>query len=174
MFTDPLTTVLQLGLKEGMTVADFGTGSGHYAICAAHIVGNTGRVYAVDVQQDVLSRLEKEAKERNLPIETMWADVEHASATMLRDASMDAVVLSNVLFQVRHHAHVLQEAKRVLKKGGKILVVDWSGGFGGIGPHQDHVLSKERAEELLAAAGFTKVKDAQAGPHHYAFVGAAS
>ncbi len=172
-FTDPLTTVLQLGLKEGMTVADFGAGSGHYAICAANIVGTTGRVYAVDVQQDVLTRLQAEAKQRSLPIETLWADIEHAG-TPLADASMDAVLLSNVLFQVRDQARVLQEARRVLKPGGKILVVDWSGGFGGIGPHKDHVLSKEKAESLLAGAGFVKQKDVQAGAHHYAFVGVVS
>lgn len=174
MVTDPLSTVLQLGLAEGMKVADFGAGSGHYAICAAHIVGATGGVYAIDVQQDLLTRLRKEAQERALPIETLWADIEHDEATPLADASLDVVVLSNVLFQVRHQEKVLKEARRVLKSTGKLLIVDWSGGFGGIGPHEDHVLSREKAEELVARAGFTKLKDVQAGVHHYALVAAAA
>ena len=67
-FSDPNANVLQLGLREGMKVADLGAGVGHHAIAAAHIVGETGRVYAVDVQEELLRHLESSAAARGLKI----------------------------------------------------------------------------------------------------------
>ena len=73
-FCDPKQTVLQLGLREGMKVGDFGAGSGHYALMAAKIVGDKGRVYAVDVQEDVLRALKSEASAKGLHnVEIVWA-----------------------------------------------------------------------------------------------------
>lgn len=170
-FADPKTNVLQMGLKEGMKVGDFGAGSGHYAVAASRIVGETGRVYALDVQEDVLTRLKDEAKRlgiRNL--ETIWADLEKPGGSLLKDDSLDAVLLSNVLFQLSKKEAALQEAKRVLKSGGKLLVIDWAGAYGGLGPHEAQVIPERDAEELVIGAGFHKVKSFRGGPHHYSIV----
>ncbi len=57
MFSDPKNNIMRLGLTDGMLVADFGTGSGHYAIEASRIVGNSGRVYAIDIQQALVKKV---------------------------------------------------------------------------------------------------------------------
>ena len=54
-FIKPQNIVAQMGLKTGQTVADFGSGSGFYTLSAAQMVGNTGRVLAVDVQKSKLT-----------------------------------------------------------------------------------------------------------------------
>ena len=170
-FADPKENILQLGLREGMRVGDFGAGSGHYTLAASGIVGGEGKVYAIDVQEDVLRRLRDAARHAGrVNIETIWGDVETKGGTKLRDGTLDAVIVSNVLFQANDRNALVLEAKRVLKGGGKLLLVDWAGPYGGLGPPAGRVVPEHAAEELLITAGFHKVKSFRAGPHHYGIV----
>ena len=170
-FSSPRENVLQLGLREGMRVADFGAGSGHYARAAAPIVGHVGRVYAIDVQEDVLKHLKLNAHEHHRSIiEAVWGDIEKPGGTHLRDASLDAVILANTLFQVENRAGLLAELKRVLKPGGKFMLIDWAGSYGGVGPAPEQVVSEHDAEAFFINGGFHKVKSFRAGPHHYGVI----
>ncbi|MGB4076433.1 MAG: methyltransferase domain-containing protein [Minisyncoccia bacterium] len=170
-FADPQTNILQMGLHEGMKVLDAGAGSGHYALAAAKIVGDSGRVYALDVQEDVLTRLAADAKTRKIRnIETIWGDMERSGGTLLKEHSVDAVILSNTLFQLEKKKEGVVELKRVLKPGGKLLLIDWAGSYSGIGPHHDHVVTERDAEELFIGGGFHKVKSFRGGPHHYSIL----
>lgn len=170
-FADPKSNVLQMGLHEGMKVADLGAGSGHYALAAAAIVGSTGRVYAVDVQEDLLSPLRDEAGKRGLRnIETVWGNFEKPGGTLLKDGALDAVILSNTLFQLERPGDAIAEIKRVLKPGGKLLVVDWAGSYNGLGPAKEIVVPEQKAEELFITGGFHKAKSFRGGPHHYSIV----
>ena len=170
-FSDPRSCVLQLGLRDGMKVADLGAGVGHYGNAAAAMVGIDGKVYLVDIQEDVLKHAVANAhqtKHRN--VEGVWGDIERVGGTKLKDASMDAAILANVLFQVEHKDVLVKEVMRVVKPQGKLLVVDWAGAYGGIGPLPEHVVTEHAAEELFIAAGFHKQKDFRAGAYHYAIV----
>jgi ubiquinone/menaquinone biosynthesis C-methylase UbiE len=170
-FADPRANVLQLGIHDGMKIADLGAGSGHYAIAAAAAVGDTGRVYAVDVQEDLLTHLRDSAlRSGRANVETVWGDFEKLGGTRLKDHSMDAAILSNVLFQVADHQGALAEIRRIVAPGGKVLVIDWAGSYGHVGPHPSHVVPEGRAEELFIGAGFHKAKSLRAGPHHYGIV----
>ena len=170
-FSSPRDNVLQLGLRDGMKVGDLGAGSGHYARAAAAAVGPLGRVYAVDIQEGVL----KHAK-NNTPVqhqhvlETLWGDIEHAGGTHLKDHSLDAVILANTFFEVENRFGLLGEIKRIIKPGGKLLVVDWAGSYGGIGPVPERVVTEHTAEDFFINGGFHKMKSFRAGPHHYGIV----
>lgn len=167
-FSSPHENVLQLGLHEGMKVGDFGTGTGHYARAVASIVGQTGKVYAIDIQEDVLKHLRLNAHSHHQKIiETIWGNIEKIGGTYLRDASLDAVLLANTFFQIEHRSNLLGEIKRVLKAGGKLLLVDWAGSYGGMGPAPDQVVTEHEAEAFFINGGFHKVKSFRAGPHHY-------
>jgi len=181
-FSNPRENILQFGLREGMKVGDFGTGSGHYARAAAAIVGPSGKVYAVDIQENVLKHLtlNTHAMHRGV-IDTVWGDIEKLGGTHLRDASLDAVMLANTLFQVRNRDALLGEIRRVLKpevpprlgvsgEAGKLMVVDWAGSYGGIGPAPEQVVAEHEAEALFINGGFHKVKSFRAGPHHYGII----
>ena len=107
-FSSPRENVLQLGLREDMKVGDFGAGSGHYARAAAAVVGAGGKVYAIDVQEEVLKHLKLNIHERHHSIiETLWGDIEKLGGTHLRDASLDAVLLANTLFPIENHFRCL-------------------------------------------------------------------
>src|SRR6185437_14853226 len=103
-------------------------------------------------------------------IETIWGNFEKPGGTKLKDHILDAVILSNVLFQIEEHQGALAEIRRVLKPGGKILVIDWAGSYKGMGPAEHHVITESQAEELFITAGFHKAKGFRAGPHHYGIV----
>jgi ubiquinone/menaquinone biosynthesis C-methylase UbiE len=170
-FSTPRENVLQLGLREGMKVADFGAGSGHYARAAAAIVEPRGKVYAVDVQEDVLKHLSLNTHDRyRHHIETVWGDIEKAGGSHLRDQSIDAIILANTLFQIENRFGLLSEIQRVLKPEGLLLVIDWTGSFGGIGPLAEKVVSEHEAETFFVNAGFARVKAFRAGPHHYGLI----
>jgi ubiquinone/menaquinone biosynthesis C-methylase UbiE len=170
-FSNPQNNVLQLGLREGMKVGDLGSGSGHYAAAAAAIVGTQGKVYAVDIQEDLLKHVKDHAESKgHRNVETVWGNFEKLGGTRLRDDSLDAVILSNTLFQLEHREGAIAEIKRILKPEGKLMVIDWAGAYGGMGPLPHRVVSERDAEELFITAGFHKVKDFRAGPHHYSIV----
>lgn len=170
-FSNPQSNILQMGLREGMRVVDIGSGIGHYALAASPIVGNEGRVYAVDVQEDVLKALKREAVEHGFSnVTTVWGDVESQFGTKLKAEVADAVILGNVLFQIEDVTAAITEVRRILKPGGKVLVVDWAGSYGNIGPRQDCIVEEYKAERMFIDMGFHKEKGFRAGPHHYALV----
>lgn len=170
-FSSPHDNVLQMGLREGMKVGDFGAGSGHYSRAAAGVVGVNGRVYAVDVQEDVLKHLKLNTHEHHRgTIETVWGDIEQPGGSHLRDGSLDAIILANTFFQIENRAGLVAEMKRVLKPGAKLLVIDWTGSFGGMGPSPESVVTESQAEKVFIDAGFTKVKSFKAGAHHYGII----
>lgn len=167
-FSSPHENVLQLGLHEGMKVADFGAGTGHYARAAAAVVGHSGKVYAIDVQEDILKHLKLNTHERHQGvISGIWGDIEKAGGSHLRDQSIDAIILANTFFQIENRFGLLGEMKRVLKPGGKLLVVDWAGSYGGMGPVPEKVVSEHDTEAFFITGGFHKAKSFRAGPHHY-------
>jgi ubiquinone/menaquinone biosynthesis C-methylase UbiE len=160
-----------MGLREGMKIGDFGAGTGHFSIAAAHVVGTSGRVYAIDIQEEILTHLHDSAlRNGHKNIETIWGNIEKRGGTKLRSESLDGVIISNTVFQLEHKEEAIKEIIRVMKHGGKLLVIDWAGSYGGIGPDPDHVVSEHQAEELFITGGFYKVKDFRAGPHHYAIL----
>src|SRR3989338_5671081 len=101
-FSDPAKNIQQFGLGSHMRVADLGAGSGAYTIAAARAVPS-GAVYAVDIQQGLVSRVKQSAAERGLTnVFPVWGDLEEAGGSKLADNAADAVIVANTLFQVGH------------------------------------------------------------------------
>lgn len=171
MFTNPEQNILRLGLKEGMRVADFGAGTGFSSRAASSRVGYTGKVFAVEVQKDLVKKVENDIKSWGISnIECIWGDIERRGGTKIADKSMDAVIVSNVLFQVEDKMGLIEEAKRVLKKDGKVLLVDWSVPFGETGPKEGHIINKERAKELFEKRGFKLEEIIPTSANHYGMI----
>jgi len=170
-FSDPKKNIEQCGITSGMIIADLGSGSGFYSIEASKALHGSGRVYAVDIQKELLARLKNNAQKQGLyNIEVIWGDVEKLGGTHIKDNSIDLVMVCNVMFQMTDKKTVMAEIKRILASGGRVLLVDWTDSFGGIGPHTGHVFSKVDAESLFESQGFSKDREIQAGSHHYGFI----
>lgn len=156
---------------EGAKVADFGAGSGHYSLAAADAVGDEGFVYAIEIQKDLLSRLKRTASDRGLSnIEVLWADLEKEKGSTLKSGSIDAGIVANVLFQIKDKKVFAKEVWRVIRNGGKVLVVDWTDSFGHLGPHPKHLVKEETARSLFEEVGFKPEKNIYAGEHHFGMI----
>lgn len=170
MFSEPAANIAKLGLTEGMKVVDLGAGSGFYAIEAARKVGTIGRVYAIDIQKDLLERLRSMAFAQSIhSIEVIVGDLEKIGGTKLRESMADRVIASNILFQLDHAKldDFILEIKRILKVGGKVLVVDWDQGSA-IAPKT--AVASTETKKLFAKNGFILDQSFQAGDHHYGLI----
>lgn len=172
-FLTPEHLVKELYLRPAERVADIGCGTGVYTIALANEVGSMGQVYAVDVHREALHTLAGTLDKRGIiNVEMLWADAE--KGIPIDAFSLDAIVLSNVLFQFEKPDKVISHCAKLLKPEGQLLVVDWSASHGGIGPHKEHVVSEEKATNLVQSHGFRIVKRLPAGDYHYAFIALSS
>jgi ubiquinone/menaquinone biosynthesis C-methylase UbiE len=168
MFSDPAANISKLGLSDGMKVVDLGAGSGFYTIESAKRVGPSGRVYAIDVQKEILDRIRTIGSAQGLKnIEVLWANAEKIGGTRLREGVADRVIASNILFQIEKPEEFSLEIKRLLKPGGKVLVIDWNAGSP-LSPK--NIFSATRAQVLFEKNGFKLEQQFVAGDHHYGLI----
>jgi ubiquinone/menaquinone biosynthesis C-methylase UbiE len=171
VFSDPKKNLEQFDLAPSMKVADFGSGAGYYTFFAARTVGESGRVYALDINKDLLVTTKREAEKGHLfNVETIWVDMEKPLGSKLKTGSIERGIVANVMFQVKDRPVFVGEVGRVLRAGGKVLVVDWTDSFGGIGPASTDILPEEACKELFLQNGFELEKKISAGAHHYGFI----
>jgi ubiquinone/menaquinone biosynthesis C-methylase UbiE len=169
-FINPQTVVAQMGLKTGQIVADFGSGSGFFAIAAAKMVGNTGTVYAVDVQQAKLTATFSAASQQGFKnIKLVQADLDQPLEG-IADASCDAVIMASVLHEIKGRDMLLKNMHRVLKTGGLLLAVEWKAEHTIFGPPISQRLPEQQLDDELAKIGLHKVKSIPADMAHYAVV----
>jgi ubiquinone/menaquinone biosynthesis C-methylase UbiE len=121
----PPTEILQLlPLRAGDVVADIGAGTGYFALPLANMVGERGRVIAVDLQTAMLDLLRNKLASPGAPANISLVNGS-AAATTLADEACDLVFITNVWHEVPDHAAALREFRRILKPGGSLAIVDW-------------------------------------------------
>jgi ubiquinone/menaquinone biosynthesis C-methylase UbiE len=170
-FLNPPQALLALNLHEGQLVVDFGAGSGFFTRSAAREVGPEGEVWALDSNGDMLTRIKNLAVGEGLHnVQILRGAIDKKGGTALPAQHFDVAVAANVLFAVEDKAGLVEEIKRVLKRTGRALIIDWSGSHGGLGPHQDHIVSESSARKLFEENGFTYVEPVQAGAYHWGFI----
>lgn len=165
---EPRAVISHFHFRPGDVIADFGTGAGHYLGELSRAVGPSGRVYACEIQKSLVERITARIHEERLGnVHPIWCDLEQAEGTKLRSELLDAGILINTLFQIEDKKTALHEVARVLRKGGKLLLVDWSDSFGGLGPQPSHVITAADAKKILEEAGFVFEREFPAADHHY-------
>lgn len=167
-FLNPNQVLEHLKLKSNMIAADFGSGSGGWAIPLAKIL-ETGSVYAVDILEEPLSALRsKMALEKVGNIRPIRSNVEDKNGSTLSRTSVDLVLMTNLLFQAQKKKEIFEEAKRILKSNGKILVVDWK--EDSLQGPIDGRISEKEVKEIAENVGLEIEKEFEAGIYHYGLV----
>lgn len=167
-FIDPASVIAQVGLHSGQTVADLGAGSGFYALPTAKVVGNTGVVYAVDVQDAKLDATQSAARQSGLKnITVIKADLDKPLLD-IPEASCDCVIIASIIHEIDSQPALIKNIYRLLKTGGKVLAVEWKKELTPFGPAIERRVSLEELQKLFAVAGLRKDRDLSTDGYHYA------
>lgn len=171
-FLHPARAVKAAKIHDSMMVADFGVGGGFFTTALARAVGPRGKVYAIDINRNLLERLAPFADIEGLKnIEYVQGDLDEPHGSSLPDSTLDVVMMANILFQVEKKDMLIQEAFRVLRKGGRLVLIDWRESFSGMGPHKSAVVTREEALALSTrGGGFSHLEDLDAGTYHYGLI----
>ena len=161
-----------LKIGEGMRVGELGCGGrGHFVFPAVRLVGSKGRGYAVDILKACLTSIEHQAKEEHWPqVMTVWSNLEVVGAAKIPSGDLDRATLINILFQSQKISLILTEARRLLKPGGLLLMVDWKRESSPFGPAPNRRIAAEEAISLAEKSGFKSLEQFAAGPHHYGII----
>lgn len=166
-FINPEHILNKVEIKKGMQVADFGCGAGAWTIPTAFLVGNSGKVYALDILNYMLEVIGSKIKRYNLKnVELIRTDLELPKEIKVKKQSCDLVIICNLLFQSKAKEKIFDSAKKLLRRGGRILVIDWKPDAL-LGPEKDLRCKKENVKEIAKARSFALEKEIDAGHFHY-------
>jgi ubiquinone/menaquinone biosynthesis C-methylase UbiE len=114
------------GIKEGMEVLEIGCGSGAFTTFVARTVDKKGRVFALDIQQEMLDQLERKLKKPgNADIENIELIRASAYELPFKKYSLDLVYMIAVFQEIPDKGRTLKEIKRVLKPGGTLAISEF-------------------------------------------------
>lgn len=169
---NPFKVLERCGIQPGFHVADLGCGAlGHFVFPSAQLVGGQGKVYAVDVMKEVLRSIERiQRQEQFFNVVSVWSDVEVIGATRIPDASLDLAIIANNIFLSKKRENMVSEALRLLKSGGKLLLIEWKKEKTPIGPDLEHRLAEEDARAYVKREELGAIERFDAGEYHYALL----
>jgi precorrin-6B methylase 2 len=113
----------ELALKPGMTVADVGAGTGFYTWQIAKRVGANGRVYAVDVQPEMIALLNRQMQQRG--VSNVISLLGKERDTTLPAATIDLALMVDVYHELAYPSEVLDSIVHALKPGGRVVFVEY-------------------------------------------------
>jgi ubiquinone/menaquinone biosynthesis C-methylase UbiE len=112
----PAMVAERLKLKSGMSVIELGPGKGSYTKAIAREVLPSGKVYAIDIQESIIKRLEKRLEKEN--IYNIIPKIDNAYNLSFEDSSIDRAIMIACLPEIPDPVRVLTEVKRILKSDG--------------------------------------------------------
>ena len=152
-------------LRSGMVFLDIGCGEGFFSILAAKKVGETGKVFAVDIDASTIEKLKQKAEAEGL--KNIVAKVGKAEDTVFCNGCADFIFYSMDLHDFSDPVKVLKNAKQMIKANGQLIDLDWKKIDMSFGPPVAIRFSEEKASGLLRSAGFTIADVRNIGPYHY-------
>lgn len=119
----PLRVMDELGIGPGMSVADVGAGIGYFTLKLSERVGETGQVYASDIDDTALAFLNERRKEAGLENVTVIRGRE--DNPLIPDESVDLVLIVNTIQFVKEKTVFLNNIRGSLKNNGRLVFVQW-------------------------------------------------
>ena len=148
----PSKAVAALGLRPGDVVADIGAGSGYYSVLLSRAVGPTGKVYATDIQPQMLDLLRRKLRRERI------TNVEPVLATdtdpRLAAASIDVAIMVDVYHELSHPQTTMRALARTLKPGGRVVLIEFRKEDPRVPIREEHKMSVDLARRELEADGY--------------------
>jgi ubiquinone/menaquinone biosynthesis C-methylase UbiE len=169
---DPEKVLKEIGLKGGDTLLDAGCGEGTFSIPASEIVGDSGKIYAIDSSQKAINIFKGKIKEKDIRnIETFVGDI--TKKLPIEDKSIDVCLMANILHGLivsKKVENALKEVFRALKHNSILAVVDFKKIDGPPGPQKSIRMTPEEVEGIIIKYGFETKGVAEVGKYHYAVI----
>jgi predicted methyltransferase len=148
----PETALEVIGIQPGMTVADVGAGVGYFTVRLARRVGPSGKVYANDVQPEMLTVLkDRAAKAKLTNIQTILGT---EADPKLPKGAMDLVLLVDVYHEFSQPQKMLQHIRESLKPDGRLVLLEYRKEDPHIPIRSEHKMSVDEVKAELSAEGF--------------------
>ena len=156
------------GLKNPSVLIDIGAGTGFFALLFSEKM-KKGKVYACDISDEMLSWMEDnlppESKGKVIPVKM------EESSVPLFDNMADLVYMINLHHELEQPQKVLREALRLLRRGGKLLIVDWKKEQTPEGLPLEIRVTEEAIQSQMLKAGFRDIIKYAVLPYHHFLVG---
>jgi predicted methyltransferase len=152
-----------LDVDPGESFADVGAGDGRYAVALAEVVGESGRIYATEVDPEDLKKMEELVEREKL--ENVEVVRGTQADTGLGDACCEGILLRRVYHHFQNPSAMQSSMRRALKEGGLLLIIDfgthrsWSRPEGVPSSRKGHGIDKSLLVSEMKAAGFDRVQE---------------
>ena len=160
----PMVVLNLLALQAGQVVADLGAGTGFFTRPLAIAVGDSGTVYAVDIEQSMLDYIqarEDVLQDRVVPVLAAPDDPK------LPDGTVDVVLTVNTWHHIKKRSAYLKRIDRALTPDGRMVVVDFREDELPVGPPPAHKLGRDKVVKEFEKAGWKLAAESIALPYQY-------
>ena len=165
----PKETLEKMMVKKGYKFVDIGTGIGYFSIPASKIVGDKGKVYAVDTSKEMVAELEQRIKKKGIKnIKIIQGNTYNSD---LSNEKVDYVFFSNVLHEVEDKNKLLSNYLKKLKTGGKIGIIEFKKIEISKGPPVQHKISIKELKEYYNNLDIEIIKEVTINDYQYGLVG---
>jgi ubiquinone/menaquinone biosynthesis C-methylase UbiE len=160
VYQKPSQVVEALALKPGMTVADLGSGSGYFARRFVEAVSESGKVYAIDVEPEMLKYVEDSIVHMHIPYSAEFI-LARPDNPKLPLESADLVFLCNTYHHLEDRSQYFRNIKGALKPGGRIAIVDFyhDERSGELGFPKEHLVPRDQVIEEMRKAGYRLLRE---------------
>jgi ubiquinone/menaquinone biosynthesis C-methylase UbiE len=164
----PEVVIDSMALRNGDVVADLGAGSGYFTFRMATKVGKTGKVLAIDIQDEMLEILRRRAAELGV------TNVEEVKATEtdaeLPAGGVDAVLMVDVYHELAYPFEVMTKVVEALKPGGRVVFVEYRKEDPRVPIKELHKMSVEQLAKEMAVVGLVRVRSVESLPWQHIVV----
>jgi ubiquinone/menaquinone biosynthesis C-methylase UbiE len=164
----PARVVEWLGIEPGATVADIGAGTGYFSVHLARRVGPDGKVFAVDVEPNLVEHMKTRFAEAGLS----WAEARltEPDDPGLPEGTVGLVLICNTWHHIDDRVDYLGRLARALGPGGRVAIVDFRKEELPVGPPPEHKMSRDEVVAEFAEAGWELSAEHTDLPHQYLLV----
>ena len=164
----PALLLRELALAPGMTEADIGAGTGYYTWQLAKQLGPGGRVYAVDVQPEMIGMLDSQMGKRG--VRNVVPVLGSETSVKLPPANVDLAIMVDVYHELAYPAEVLDSIIGALKPGGRVVFVEYRAEDPAVAIKPLHKMSEAQVRREASARGLKWERSIKSLPIQHAIV----
>jgi ubiquinone/menaquinone biosynthesis C-methylase UbiE len=166
-YQKPHEVMEALAVKDGEVIADIGAGSGYFTLRLAKHVGASGRVYAVDISPDMIRHLDTRVRDAGLTnVSTILAPPNDPQLPQ----PVDRFLIVDVWHHIEDQPGYLAKMKKLLKPGGRVVMIDFHKRELPVGPPLAMKIAREDLIKQMTANGFRVAAEHTFLPYQYFLV----